>query len=165
MACHLGHVRKGPIIVFLRWFETMVTSITPCAIILVANISMVYYLRKAMKVDQSPDSSHFSRNVQALKQRRESNVTSMVCVVSLCFFFLAVPLYIHRLVLVRIKFKDDAQKRAIFHLVDNICQKLWYTNNAVNFFIYALVGKDFRRNLSRLVFRKRNRHIGTLEHR
>ena len=155
MTCTMGFSRKEPAIVFLRWFETIVTSIAPCVIIIVSNISMVYYLRR--KVDEQPScTNNLSQEMKILRQKRENNITIMVCVVSVSFLIFTVPLYIHRLYVVKINIKDDAGKRSIMRLADSICQKLWYTNNAFNFFIYALVGKEFRKNLSLLLSCKRN---------
>ncbi len=40
--------------------------------------------------------------------------------------------------------------QAIYHLGHHVCHKLWYTNNAVNFYLYCLTGKKFRRDLLHL---------------
>jgi hypothetical protein len=43
--------------------------------------------------------------------------------------------------------RSDPRQQAKYQFRYQICQKLWYTNNAVNFFLYSLSGKSFRSDL------------------
>ena len=140
---------------FLRWFETIFSSICPFLIIAITNISIVYRLRKVRKTRDM--TSNLSVVMQETIRKRENNTTKMVSIASICFPIVAVPMLIHHQYLVNVNFKYDIRMTANLYLSYNICQKLWYTNHDINFFVYALVGEEFKKYLRKYLscFRRR----------
>ncbi|CAH1800623.1 unnamed protein product [Owenia fusiformis] len=93
--------------------------------------------------------SHFLRKSR-LKNSRENQLTAMLLFVTFTFLALTLPQYIRYIVYADIHFKESAKEYALNTLLYHISNKLWFSNSAVNFYLYCLCGSKFRSDLKKL---------------
>ena len=79
----------------------------------------------------------------------------MLFLVSGAFFVLTLPLYIRFVLSVTVDFKSSATAYANYVLFLHISNKLNATNHTINFFLYILGGKGFRKDVLKLLKRSR----------
>ena len=102
---------------------------------------------------------NLSINYHLLQARSDNNsITVMLITVSLAFVLLTSPLFLFRTYFNFVS-KDTAYIQAVYHLGHHICHKLWYTNNAINFYLYCLTGRKFRQDLNMLWMRARGKQV------
>ena len=85
----------------------------------------------------------------------ESQVTIMLLLVTAFFLVLMLPTYI-RYVYTQFVKLNTPFKYTGFVLFFEISQKLYNTNNAINFFLYCISGKKFRNDLKDILNCGRN---------
>ena len=81
---------------------------------------------------------------------KDAQLTAMLLLVSFMLAVLALPQYIRYTAYMVVDFTTSPQAFATFHLLYHITNKLYFTNNAVNFFLYCLGGCRFRRDVCRI---------------
>ena len=81
---------------------------------------------------------------------REVQLTAMLLFVAFTLLLLTLPQYIRYLVYIILDHKSDPKTYATFVLVYHITNKLYFTNFAVNFFLYCISGSKFREDIVRL---------------
>ena len=95
-------------------------------------------------------------SAEAKHQRStERQITIMLLLVSFLYLVLIGPGFIHFLHWLVIPPDRDPLTHANFVLSYNICQKLFFTNNSINFFLYCISGRKFRNDLFSLFRGKR----------
>ncbi len=80
----------------------------------------------------------------------ERQLTIMLLAVSFAFLFLTLPLFIRYFLYTSINPRTSAKAYALYHFLYNLSNKLYMTNNAVNFYLYAITGSKFRKDLMEL---------------
>ena len=143
MGCDMGLLRKNELILFLRWFEVFISFLAPFFVIFIANIFLVRALRKktALKMRVLAKCQY--------KRGSDKNMTILVLAVSFLFLILVCPLLTYQMYYYTSSSSTTMETFSVHFLSYNICQKLYYTNNAINFYVYALVGREFRRELKK----------------
>ena len=96
---------------------------------------------------QSCQSVSRSRNELSSQDR---NLISMLLIVSFAFLLLNAPPVVHAVISYAIPTKRTPRNRAFDFLIFHIANKLYFVNNACNFFLYCLSGSNFRRDFLRL---------------
>ena len=83
------------------------------------------------------------------KQQRstERQITTMLLLVSFLYLILVGPGCIHFVNWLIVPSDCDPLTYANFTLSYNVCQKLFFTNNSINFFLYCISGQKFRNDL------------------
>ena len=119
-------------------------SLVPFAIILILNVAIVVRLRcgKAASMVLRSSSGHSG----ALQPAMTSKVTYMLLAVSATWLVLSGPFTIYMFVLALVDI-NNALSLARYRLFRTICFQLMYANHAVNFFLYCVTGRKFRREL------------------
>ena len=85
---------------------------------------------------------------EAKRQRStERQITVMLLLVSFLYLILIGPGFIHFLSWLIVPPHRDSETYANFVLSYNVCQKLFFTNNSINFFLYCISGRKFRADL------------------
>ena len=92
----------------------------------------------------------------------ERQITIMLLLVSFLYLILIGPGFIHFLSWLVVPPNRDPETYANFVLSYNVCQKLFFTNNSINFFLYCISGSKFRADLFLLFCcnTKRGKHGG-----
>lgn len=143
--CAYGLISKGADVTGYQWFDMCISSIIPFAIIISLNICIFIALKKR---DSIREKSSKVNSVSALAKR---NLTIMLLVVSSVFVILTAPLFVFRLYFSMINVAKYSKLTASYFITHHICHKLWYTNNGVNFFLYCMLRKRFRDDLSGII--------------
>lgn len=124
-------------------------SLIPFAIILVLNVAIITrlhwrpFLLRGRSGDTTSTFSGTSRTESAT-YGRQAKVTYMLAAVSLAWLVLTLPYAVHALVFI---LSGSDPWRGMFRAVSFL---LMYTNHAINFYIYCITGKKFRRELEDL---------------
>ena len=99
--------------------------------------------------------THKSLNVKVEKERQpktsERQIFIILLLVTFSFLILTTPGYIFFLLNVLFDTTNSPQLKASFALYYSIGQKLWYTNNGINFFLYILSGTKFRNDFKNIL--------------
>ncbi|CAH1792375.1 unnamed protein product [Owenia fusiformis] len=99
------------------------------------------------------------------KNSQDGQLTRMLLSVSFTLLLLTLPLNI--IIMVNAFMSHIELEPATFYLIYSIANRLWFTNNAVNFYLYIFGGQKFRKDLIRLLTCKPviQDHIRGLFHR
>lgn len=123
-------------------------SLIPFAIILVLNVAIITrlhwrpFLLRGRSGDTTSTFSGASRTESAT-YGRQAKVTYMLVAVSFAWLVLTLPNAIHMFISKLVNADTSHMFRAISFL-------LMYTNHAINFYLYCITGKKFRRELEDL---------------
>ena len=97
------------------------------------------------------------RDTEAKQQAsNERQITIMLLMVSFLYILLIGPEFIHFVYFLIVPPDRDPLTYANFTFSYNINQKMFYTNNCINFFLYCLSGQKFRNDFLSLFRRKRS---------
>ena len=83
----------------------------------------------------------------------EKQITAILLLVAFSFFILITPMYAFIVYSMVVDYTKSPYDFAVFYLFYNVMHKLFYTNNAINFFLYVISGKRFRTDLISLFTR------------
>lgn len=156
-ACGFGLLDKDKWILHYQIFEIVISSIFPFVIIIILNTAIV------IKMHRDGNFSKQYRNTSRIKtnssENRDSDIeipkrylfdyglTISLLLVSTVFIVLITPLLILRLHHASKHTSMSAHEKATYEMRYQLFHKLWYANNAVNFFLYSLSGRTFRKDL------------------
>ena len=155
--CGLGVIRKGVWVEILHWFDGIFASFLPFIIVATLNACIIFVLnRKRIKSCRLKQHAGTNDNKSRTERNRRAKeikiggrgVTAMLVSVSVAFLILTSPLFILRLCY-RFVDKTSRHMHAIYILAFHICHKLLYMNATVNFYLYFLTGRKFRRELKK----------------
>ena len=131
-------------------------------IIFVSNVCIVCTLNRRNKLNMIRSQQD---SIVEVQRKKENKVTRMLVIVTCTFLILLLPFFVSSMYRTSIlRQKTNYKTRAISFLVSTICNKLWYTNNAVNFYLYALFGADFRKELGKVFSKKKSVTPSSLEY-
>ncbi len=89
--------------------------------------------------------------------RAENQLTVMLLCVTFVFVLLTMPQYTRYIVYTFLPMDGDSATFATFVLIYHITNKAFYTNSAVNFWLYVASGSKFRHDLKRLCCKRRHK--------
>ena len=134
----------GEIMYVITWIDTILTMVFPFIMIAFMNVRIVWnvfrYQRKREKMVQASTRQKDS----ALKNKSQRRITRTLLLVSTTFLVLNLPSHVTRL---QQLFATSHHTR----LIQEIVQLLYYSTFSVNFFLYAIYGKHFKKSLNLLV--------------
>ncbi len=152
------------------WCYFIIVSFLPCVGILIMNTIIICTLKrrrqflnqrrsKAREMNEVTSGSKYqdsegeekkseriSTCLMHRRSARERQMTFVLLLVSFAVLLLTEPQYIRRIVYLILDQEavSTPRSQASFILVHAITQKLFYTNNALNFYLYILGSKKFR---------------------
>ena len=141
--CAFGLVRRGTWVIAIQWLDTCVSSVLPFLIILGANFWIITIINRQRASRKTMTHSDPSNKASS---SADTSITAMLVTVSLSFVILTCPLFIFRTYFTFVA-RNTAYLKAVYHLGHHICHKVWYMNNAVNFYLYCITGRRFRSDL------------------
>jgi len=95
----------------------------------------------------APEDDSASKKVS----QRDNKLAIMLAVVTLSFLALTLPQYVRFIVFHFVRQPKSHYMQEVLGFLYNIAHKLFYMNNAVNFYIYCLTGTRFRKDLKELL--------------
>lgn len=126
-----GHINTYYALHIWPWIDFCLFCIIPFFIILVCNVAIVVRL-VYMKARSASE--------------RMTSMTLTLMTVSLAFLVCTLPTALY-LPLTNLFLNDDPYHLAVFDLWYAVADVMMYTNNAINFFLYCIIGTSFRQQL------------------
>ncbi len=133
------------------FINSIVNVVIPFTIIIVLNILILFkHKQRSLKLNQktiTTCTTHHNHKFAA----RDRQLVVILLLVSFTGLILSMPQYIRYTMFLFVDYKKDVDSIAKYVLVYNITNKLYFTNNAINFILYCLSGPKFRSDLVRMV--------------
>ena len=137
------------------WISYLIQFIFPFISMLCMNSVIIHTLRnRSLLKSPKPESHDYSEGQgqnegQSSKYRnREKQIFVILLLVAFSFFVLISPFYAFVLHMEFVDFTKSPAAFAEFFLFYQVMHKMYYTNNAINFFLYVISGRKFRRDLN-----------------
>ena len=116
--------------------------------LIIMNGFIISAVRGRKKLLQNMGDGDKPSSLESKHQRStERQITIMLLLVSFLYLILIGPGFIHFLNWLVVPPDRDPLTYANFTLSYNVCQKLFFTNNSINFFLYCISGQKFRTDL------------------
>ena len=116
--------------------------------LIIMNGFIISAVRGQKKLLQNMGDGNKVSSSEAKHQRStERQITIMLLLVSFVYLILIGPGFIHFMYFLIFPPESDPFTYANFTLSYNINQKLFFTNNSINFFLYCISGQKFRNDL------------------
>ena len=136
------------------YLETVIAFVFPFVALLAMNCVIIYTLR-ARSFGISKSEGH--EQVQVPREGQVSKIKSSekqtyvtLLTVTFSFLLLTTPLHIMNIYAILVGAGDTPYSMAKYYLIYQSGEKSYYTNYAINFFLYVMSGKKFRAYLVRL---------------
>nr|KAG5712789.1 hypothetical protein BaRGS_007386 [Batillaria attramentaria] len=128
------------------WAETFIMSLIPFCIIVITNSILGWKVVRSVRVARDIVTSARPDHVSS-REKHASSLFATLVTVSVAFLCLTSPVCIFKIIyhsgiLGRTAEELDAEWA--------VCHLLWYSNSAVNFYLYCLTGTRFREELRKL---------------
>ena len=107
-------------------------------------------IKRTTVPDSHQEANKGMQKRQKSMKNAENQLTIMLLLVTTLFLILLCPTYIRFIYLTLVK-RDTPFKFASSMLFYQISNKLYFTNNAINFFLYCISGQKFRKDLKELL--------------
>ena len=153
-AC-LAYAQGGMVAKVYSWLSFVVNAVIPFTLLIYMNHVIVKKVRSSHKMfgtnETHENEKHHqkSRREQAMKNT-ENQLTIMLLLVTILFVILMIPTYL-RFVYTNFAKQDTPFNYASFLLFYHVSQKLYHTNNGINFFLYCISGQKFRNDLKEIL--------------
>ena len=154
----LGYAIGGVITKVYSWVTFSLNGLLAFTVLIYMNYVIISKIRRNRKMfrsndgqDQSQGQSNvaFSKREQNMK-KIESQLTVMLLLVTTLFLILLFPTNV-RFVYSNFVTRDTPNKYASLMLFFQVTNKLYFTNNGINFLLYCISGQKFRNDLKEIV--------------
>ena len=85
----------------------------------------------------------------------DKQIVIILLLVTFSYLALTTPGYVMLLLTMYVDFQTSPKAFADFFLLYNVSQKLYYTNNGINFLLYVISGQKFRQDLIGLFVKRK----------
>ncbi len=154
-------VHGGIFAIIFVGFNVCINAVIPFCVIIRMNSYLMRKMLARSKVGsniQVEKQSETERPVRSTHENmrinqilsREHQLDTILLLVSFTFLLFTLPQYIRYTVCLFINNKSSSYSFAVFYFFFNISNKLYFTHNMVNFFLYCISGSKFRHDLARL---------------
>ena len=143
------------------WLSLVIQFVIPFILLLIMNSVIIHKIRTRSVFKQEVTSSV---NENYKTKTSESQIFAVLLLVTFTFIILTTPAYVFFLYIRMVDFSKTPGHLAIYYLFYNCAQKMQYTNNGINFFLYVISGQKFRTDLRNLFscFNQRTGNKGSL---
>jgi len=137
------------IVIYQGYILLALYCVIPFIIMLTLNILIIKRLHKVKK-------SFEHRNMSIKSQRRQTrshSLTKMLLTVTFYFILVSTPNFIYTLIQSKLLDTKNftAQEYAQTEIIDAVCTLLLYLNHTLNFFLYCVSGRRFRKQLTSML--------------
>ena len=149
---------------FYFYISMIMAFILPFALLLAMNCVIIHTLKRRSNLNISQSrpklqGQDYDQGQPQKSRNPDNQITVTLLVVTFSFLALTTPAYSHLLYLVVVGMGSTPKGFATFYLFYHLGEKSFYTNYAINFFLYVISGKKFRTDLVNLFrCRKENRN-------
>ena len=138
------------------WLTFFLNGVIPLTSLIAMNSAIVHEVRKSHNRFRNHESVKELENQNFAGQGRhrprksvENQLTVMLLLVTTLFLVLLIPTYGRFLYFTSVN--RDTPERATATLFLHLSTRLYFTNSGINFFLYCISGKKFRKDLKKLL--------------
>ena len=139
------------------WISFILNGIIPFSMLIYMNSVIVQTIRESRTLFQETSCKEKDVNTnqdsdtrQRTMKNAESQLTIMLLLVTLLFSILLIPTYVRFIFLTLVK-RNTQFKSALSILIFQLSHKLYVTNSGVNFFLYCISERKFRKDLKEIL--------------
>ena len=147
---------------FYFWVNYGIQFVIPFVLLLVMNSTVIHTLRTRLISQvkcQGQNQSQAQGEGQVNKiKTSDGQVYAILLLVAFSFFILLTPFYAFIVYSMVVDYTKSPYDFAVFYLFYNVMHKMFYTNNAINFFLYVISGNRFRTDLINLFQYKKEKY-------
>ena len=127
------------------WIDALLFSLLPFAILISSNSVLIWKVSDSVRKARATVASGQSDQLSS-RTKKVSSLTVTLIVVSVVFFLLTGPMSLYLIIapLVIDAEKQSEKESVIIDLIYWLLNLMWYSNSAVNFYLYCLTGTKFR---------------------
>ena len=141
-----GYVISGVVMQIYSWLTLVVNALIPFSMLIHMNFVIIKKVRHSQKMFSNDDPQgqcNADKKRQITMKSNENQLTVMLLLVTSLFLILMIPTYMRFLYTTFVD-RDTPQKYARLIFFYHISQKLYHTNNGINFFLHCISGQKFR---------------------
>ena len=132
---------------YYPWIKLTTYSCLPFVLVLILNVCICIkiipgFRQKSMRAGGESQAVHTTAH-------KDGKVTTMLVIVSLSWLILTGPFTLWSFVATQTR---DPEEKAKDFLAKTICFLLMYVNHGINFYLYCVTGKKFRKELKEMIF-------------
>ena len=140
---------------FYFYIEMVIAFILPFILLLIMNCVIIYTLKKRSSlIISTSELQGQGQNEGQTKKAKSSDrqITTTLLVVTFSFLLLTTPIYVLFIYNMSFRMVNTPKGFATFYFIYHLGEKSYYTNYAINFFLYVISGQKFRTDLVNLFF-------------
>ncbi|ESP02783.1 hypothetical protein LOTGIDRAFT_156728 [Lottia gigantea] len=138
------------IYLYWYWIDGALYAIVPCILLFVFNFLIIFGIRKSTRIQEGLIHNKSRHTTETMKQQRQ--ITIMLVVVSVVFVLLILPNCLFFIIKAYWIYTPNSYEHVIFLLTEQLIFVLADSNHAVNFYLYFLSGKKFRKRFFDTIF-------------
>ena len=138
---------------FYFYIEMVIAFILPFILLLIINCVIIFTLKKRSSlIISTSELQGQGQNEGQTKKAKTSDrqITITLLVVTFSFLLLTTPIYILFIYNMPFRMVNTPRGFATFYFIYHLGEKSYYTNYAINFFLYVISGQKFRTDLVNL---------------
>ena len=134
------------------WIDALIFSLLPFAILISSNSVLIWKVSDSVRKARATLASGQSDQLSS-RTKKASSLTVTLIVVSVVFVLLTGPMSLYLIIapLVIDVEKQSEKESRIIDLIYWVLTLLWYSNSAVNFYLYCLTGTKFRADARKIL--------------
>nr|KAG5712790.1 hypothetical protein BaRGS_007387 [Batillaria attramentaria] len=135
------------------WIDMTLSSLLPFLLLIASNAMLVWKVAASVRdIKRMAATPNMQEAVSQRKKRSTSLTFTLICL-SATFFLLTSPLcaYLVSDHYLRYELESNPELKASSELAWAVTNILWYSNSAVNFYLYCLSGSRFRHHVLRSI--------------
>ena len=147
-----GYVGKSWVSIY-SWFSFAINNVMPFCLLLTFNSTIINEIRSRNKFFRNRTVNSQTGKDEGKKENMkgiERQLSLMSIMVTTAFLLCMTPVYIRHILNSLINWKASPHRFAQFVLFYAFTHELYYSNSAVNFYLYCISGSKFRNDLFKL---------------
>ena len=164
----IGYAVGGTITQIYSWMSFVLNAVISFVLLIYMNCVIIKRVRSSHKMFGGTEGQGELKDQGKSRQNKmkntENQLTVMLLLVTTLFLILMIPTYI-RFLYTTFVTRDTPPKYASLMLFYHVSQKLYNTNNGINFFLYCISGQKFRNDLKEILLcRGADKRSGTIKY-
>ena len=131
------------------WISLIINFALPFVLLLTMNCFIIHTIRQRSRHNLSRSVTQGQGQGDKIKHS-EMQMFVILLLVTFGFLILMTPSYVLFVYVMFVNYEKSAKSFAGFTLFYSVGQKTYYTNYAINFFLYVISGNKFRTDLAKL---------------
>ena len=164
-----GFTLKNKWVEAYAWISSTLNCFVPFVMLITLNTYLIRAIRartrKVQAHDVLPDVASIAqapttKKITRTRHSMERQLSVMLLLVSFMFLALTVPQYVRYMTYLVVNPEADPDTYAQYLFAYHFSNKLFFTNNALNFFLYTIGGSKFREGLRAVLTCQKRQYTG-----